>query len=164
MSQLNTSIFKVCQSQIFASMQTDFYFLVPAPMLISVTSNPTSPIRPIGSAVNLTCIVVLSPFVDVPVTVAIHLSDPAGSPLTTTTPSVSGSNYTSTSMVNSFGREDSGLYTCRASTSSNFPFLRDSGPNSVELKVTVGETITIKFLFPCILDNLQSASLRVFST
>ena len=105
-----------------------------------VTSNPASPIRPIGSDVILTCIVQLSPAIDVPVTVAIHLSDPSGSPLTTTTPSVSGSFYTSTAMVNSFGREDSGLYTCRASTSSNFPFLRDSGPNSVELKVTIGKT------------------------
>lgn len=97
---------------------------------------------------TLTCIVQLNPAVDVPVTVAIHLSDSAGSPLTTTTPSVSGSNYTSTAMVNSFGREDSGSYTCRVSTSSNFPFLRDSGPSFVALKVTVGEIIII--LFPCV--------------
>jgi hypothetical protein len=112
-------------------------------MLISVTSNPTSPIRPIGSAVTLVCTVVLSPAVDVPVTVNIYLSDPAGSPLITTTPSVSGSNYTSTAMVNSFEREDSGLYMCTVSTSSTFPFIRDSNPNSVASKVTIGETIIL---------------------
>ena len=115
-------------------------------MHTTVTSSPTSPIRPIGSDVVLTCIVQLSPAVDVPVNVAIHLSDPAGSPLITTTPSVSGSIYTSTAMVNSFGREDSGLYTCRASISSNFPFIRDSKPNSVASKVTIGET---RIWFPC---------------
>ena len=110
-------------------------------MLTSVTSIPASPIRPIGSAVTLICTVVLSPAVDVPVTVNIHLSDPGSSPLITTTPSVSGSNYTSTAMVNSFGREDSGLYTCRVSISSTLPFIRSSNPKSVASKVTIGETI-----------------------
>ena len=122
------------------------YFVVPAPMLTSITSKPASPIRPIGSAVNLTCTVVLSPLVDVPVTVAIHLSDPSGSLLATTTPSVSGSTYTSTAMISSFGKEESGFHTCWASISSNLPFIRDSRPNSVTSKVTVGETI-IKFWF-----------------
>ena len=116
-------------------------FLVPAPMLTSVTSNPASPIRPIGSAVTLICTVVLSPAVDVPVTINIHLNDPVGSPLITTTPSVSGSNYTSIATVNSFGREDSGLYMCRVSISSTLPFIRNSNPKSVASKVTVGETI-----------------------
>ena len=60
-------------------------------MLTTITSNPASPIRPIGLAVTLICTVVLSPLVDVPVTVAIYLSDPAGTPLTTTSPSVYGS-------------------------------------------------------------------------
>ena len=118
-------------------------FSVLAPMLISISSNPASPIRPIGSAVNLTCTVILSPLVNVPVTVAIHLSEPFGSPLTTTTPSISGSTYTSTAMISSFGKEESGFYTCRASISSNFPFIRDSRPNSVTSKVTVGETIIL---------------------
>ena len=112
-------------------------------MLTSVTSNPASPIRPIGSAVTLICTIVLSPAIDVPVTVNIILSDPAGSPLITTTPSVSGSNYTSTAIVNSFEREDSGFYMCRTSISSTFPFIRDSNPKSVASKVTVGETIKL---------------------
>ena len=117
-------------------------------MLTSVTSIPASPIRPVGSAVNLTCTVVLSPFVDVPVTVVVYLSDPAGGPLITTAPSVSRHNYTSTAIVNSFGREESGLYTCRVSISSNFPFIKDSDPYSVASKVTIGETTTC-FACPC---------------
>ena len=119
-------------------------------MSTSVTSNPASPIRPIGSAVTLICTVVLSPAVDVPVAVNIHLSDPTGSPLITTTPSVSGSNYTSIAMVNSFGREDSGLYTCRVSISSTLPFIRNSNPKSVASKVTIGEfwcLISIKWVY-----------------
>jgi hypothetical protein len=120
-----------------------FLFLVSAPKLISVTSNPTSPIRPIGSAVTLMCTVVLNSAVDVPVTVNIYLSDPTGNPLITTTPSVSGSNYTSTAMVNSFGRDDSGLYMCTVSTSSTFPFITDSNPYSVASKVTIGEIIIL---------------------
>ena len=119
-------------------------------MSTSITSNPASPIRPIGSAVTLICTVVLSPAVDVPVTVNIHLNDPVGSPLITTTPSVSGSNYTSTAMVNSFRREDSGLYMCRVSISSTLPFIRNSNPKSVASKVTIGEfwcLISIKWVY-----------------
>ena len=95
-------------------------------MRVILTSAPLIPI--VGSDVTLTCTVELSPAVDVPVTVNVQLSDPAGSPLTTTTPSMSGSTYTSTAMVSSFGREESGDYTCTAtvSSSSSIPFLLDS--------------------------------------
>ena len=104
------------------------------------TSDPVSPIRPVGANVTLTCSVELSPAVDVPVTVNVQLSDPAGSPLTTTTPSMSGSTYTSTAMVSSFGRDQSGNYTCTAQTvSSLFLFFTDSRPQSVTVNVTVGE-------------------------
>ena len=98
-------------------------------------------VRPIGSTVTLTCMADLDPAVDVPVTVDIQLSDPAGRTLTTTTPSVSGSTYTSTAMVNSFGREQSGVYTCRATVASSPPnsFLFVSSPQSGTLRVTVGE-------------------------
>ena len=99
-----------------------------------IVSNQTNPIRPIGSAVLLTCTVELSLAVDVPVTVNnIHLSDPAESSLTTTTPSVSGSTYTTTATISSFGREQSGTYTCTVSIGS-------SGSWSATKKVTVGKT------------------------
>ena len=104
-------------------------------------SNPTSPIRPIESAVTLNCTVELSPLVDVPVTVNVHLSDPTGSPLTTTTPSVSGSNHTTTAMISSFGRNQSGNYSCTATLTSDSLFLTNSGSLSAESYITVGKTL-----------------------
>ena len=77
--------------------------------------------------------------IDIPVTVNVQLSDPAGSPLTTTIPSMSGSTYTSTAMVSSFGRNQSGNYTCTASVSSSFLFFSDSGPQSVSACITIGK-------------------------
>ena len=43
-----------------------------------------------------------------------QISLPDGTPLTTTGPSVTGTTFTYTAMVNSFGRADSGNYTCNA--------------------------------------------------
>ena len=86
---------------------------VPNPTIL-VTSIPASPIHPIGSTVALTCTVELSSAVDVSVTVNVQLTAPSGSPLTTATPSMSGSTYTTIAMVNSFGREQSGVYICNA--------------------------------------------------
>ena len=80
-----------------------------------------------------------SAVIDIPVTVNVQLTDPAGSPLTTTTPSMSGSTYTSTAMVSSFGRDQSGNYTCTATVNSSFLFFTDSRPQSAFVHVTVGE-------------------------
>ena len=100
-----------------------------------IVSNQTNPIRPIGSAVLLTCMVELNLAVDVPVTVNIQLRDSDGNPLTTTTPSVSGSTYTTTATISSFGREQSGEYTCTVSIGSSRSW-------SATKKVTVGKTMT----------------------
>ena len=80
----------------------------------------------------------LSPAVDVPVNVNVQLSDPAGNPLTTTTPSMSGSTYTSTAMVSSFERDQSGVYTCIATVSSVSSFII-SNMGSMSARVTVGK-------------------------
>ena len=80
--------------------------------------------------------------IDIPVTVNVQLSDPAGSPLTTTTLSMSGSTYTSTAMVSSFGRDQSGVYNCTVvinSTSNSF--LIDSDSQSDVIRVTVGKSM-----------------------
>ena len=98
-------------------------------------------IRPVGSSVTLTCMADLDPAIDVPVTVNIELSDPAGSPLTATTPSVlSGSTYASMATITSFGRDQSGLYTCSATVSPSPPnsFLSGSSSRSGTLRVTTG--------------------------
>ena len=84
--------------------------------MVVITSSPASPIRPVGSTVTLTCTVDLSPLVDVPVTVNAQISGPAGVIITPLTNSVmvNTTRYTSTSMVSSFGRNQSGEYTCTA--------------------------------------------------
>lgn len=113
---------------------------------MSIESIPVSPIRPIRTNVTLTCTIVLGPVVDIPVTVNIQLNDSAGSLLTTnaTTPLVSGSTHTTitTVTISSFGRDQSGVYTCRATISSTSSYLSGSRPLSATAKVTVGKLFT----------------------
>jgi hypothetical protein len=112
---------------------------VPAPLSVILTSDPISPVRPVGANVTLTCTVELSPAVDVLVTVNVQLSDPTGNPLTTTTPSVSGSNHIAIATVNSFRRTESGNYTCTADIISSSLFFTNSGSKSTLAHITVGE-------------------------
>lgn len=115
---------------------------VPAPESIATVSNKPNPIRPIGSTVTLSCIVELSPAVDVPVNVNIQLRDPAGRTLTTTLPLVSGSSYTATAMISSFGRSQSGIYTCTVNVSPILasPFITDRQiASEAAIRVTAGE-------------------------
>ena len=105
-------------------------FAVPLPILMYITSDPISQIHPIGSDITLTCTVELSPLVDVPVILNVQLSDPTGSPLTATPPSVSGSTYTSRAMISSFGREQLGNYICSATVTSLSLFLTNSRQQS----------------------------------
>ena len=107
--------------------------------MIRISTDQTNPlmVHPIGSNVTLTCMAVLDPAIDVPVTVNIQLSDPAGSPLATTAPSVSGSNYTAAATISSFGRSDSGVYTCTVTVS---PSASNSFVSLLEtFRVTTGE-------------------------
>jgi hypothetical protein len=87
----------------------------------------------------------LDPAIDDPglVTVNIQWSDPAGRTLTTTTPSVSGSTYSSMATISSFGRNQSGVYTCTAtvSPSPSNSFLSGGGSRSETLRVTTGEAV-----------------------
>ena len=111
-----------------------------------MSTNQVNPlmVRPVGSTVTLTCMADLDPAlggVPWPVTVNIQLRDPAGRLLTATTPSVSGSTYTGMATISSFGRDQSGLYTCSATVSPSSPnsFLSDSSPQHETIRVTVGE-------------------------
>ena len=112
---------------------------VPAPLSVTLTSDHISPVWPVGANITITCIVELSTAVDIPVTVNIQLSDPAGSPLNTTTPSVVGSNYSSMATINSFGRDESGKYTCMADITSSSLFFTNSDSKSTMANFTVGE-------------------------
>ena len=111
-----------------------------------VTTSQANPIqvRPIGSTVTLTCTVELSPVVDVPVTVTTMWTGPAWFITTNTAQPVMGSTttYTSTVMVNSVGRNQSGNYSCRATvrSSSSNTFLTGNAGRTGRARVTVGET------------------------
>ena len=118
--------------------------LVPRPAAIRISINQVNPlmVHPVGSTVTLTCMADLDPAIGgVPVTMNIQLRDPAGRTLTTTTPSVSGSTYSSMATISSFGRNQSGSYICSAtvSPSPSNSFLSDSSPQHETLRVTVGE-------------------------
>ena len=105
------------------------------------------------SDVTLTCIVELTSGqeIDIPLDVNFELlrTDPAaGSSLNTTAPFVSGSTYTSTATINSFGREHSGEYSCRATISSEVvnTYLTDINAASNSLRVTTGTILKHKIL------------------
>ena len=121
------------------------FLLVPRPTAIRISTNQVNRlmVRPIGSSVTLMCMADLDSAVDVPVTVNIQLRDPAERILTATTPSVSGSTYSSMATISSFGRTDSGVYTCTVtvSPSPSNSFLSGGGSLSATLRVTTGEII-----------------------
>ena len=93
---------------------------VPNPMVV-ISSDPVSPVRPVGSDVTLICTVELSPAVDVPVTVNTLWTGPDGVTLVPVMESL-----TSTAIVSSFGRDQSGVYTCMATVRSTSVFITDS--------------------------------------
>ena len=117
---------------------------VPAPVSVNITSIPASPIRPIGTAnVTLTCTIELSEAIDVPVTVNTMWSGPDGFRISTAVQHIMGirsnTNYMSAVTVSSFGRNQSGHYTCKVTLSSSSLFLINSAQNSTTAYITVGE-------------------------
>ena len=91
----------------------------------------------------MTCNVELSPLVNVPVNVTTMWTGPAGFMTTNTAQPVVGSttNYTSTVVVDSFGRNESGIYSCSATASTTSPFHRDSASTSGTARISVGKAI-----------------------
>ena len=97
----------------------------------------------VGSDVTIQCTVVMTRL-EVDVNVTIHLNDPTGKILITTTRSLTsfGMTYTSTATVSSFTRDQSGIYTCNATYfSPDNQFVLESDPHIVTLLVTVGRYI-----------------------
>ena len=128
-------------------------YSVSAPTSVTCKSATPNPVRPIGYAVNLTCIVHmdLGPAMDAPVILstvwtgpdefnAVSISQPiyrAG---------FSVYNISSSAVVSPFRRDQSGFYTCRASLiagSSTSSYLIDSNTVSGSIQVTTGEIIII---------------------
>ena len=93
--------------------------------------------------VTLTCTVVLDASVDVPVTVHVNTAwtGPAIFNMNNIMAQQMGSTttYTSTVMVSSFGRDQSGDYTCKATVSSASPFITGNPSMSGTSRISVGE-------------------------
>ena len=125
--------------------------LVPPPTSVTVTSIPISPIRPVGSAVTVTCTVELGSVVDIPVTVTTEWTGPAGFMITNIAqPDGESINaYTSTVMISSFGRSESGVYNCAATISSASlnSLFTDSMATTSFIRVTVGKLFYCKYPF-----------------
>ena len=118
---------------------------VPTPTSVTITSDPVSPIRPVGSDVTLTCTVMFSTAVNVEVNVGTEWTGPDGFMTTNTAQPVMGNTttYTSTAMVSSFGRDQSGVYTCIATVNPKTPssqFLTGGGSQSGMIEVIAGKT------------------------
>ena len=82
-----------------------------------LTSSSNSDIVAIGTGVTLTCTLMLSSAVvasDVSLLMVDAQLSRDGTPLTLTRPTVSGTSFIYATQFNSFGRTDSGNYTCSA--------------------------------------------------
>ena len=85
----------------------------------------------------------LNQYVDVGVTVNIVLSRPDGVTLSTTDPLMENtSRYLSTAMISSFGREQSGVYTCRTTISSDTLMTSGMEISGME-RITVGKATSL---------------------
>ena len=126
---------------------------VPAPTSVTVTNGSVN----VGSTVTLTCTVELSPAVDVPVTVNTVWTGPDGFMATNIAQPVMGSTttYTCTTMVSSFGRDQSGDYTCTATVSSTSSFLTNSMGSS-STRVTVGKANHLISSLSCVTGSLHN--------
>ena len=119
---------------------------VPPPNFVIVTSDPVSPIKPFEfPSITLTCTVELSPLVNVPVTVNTVWTGPAGFENNTTTQLCEGNTniYTSMAVVSSFGRNQSGNYTCRATVSSYSNFLPSSLKSGIKRIIISGKILLL---------------------
>ena len=96
-----------------------FLHAVPDPQSVSLSSDPVTPVIS-GRDVTLVCTVRMSQdHIIMDSEIFLLMADsqifrPDGTPLTTTGPSVTGTTFTFTAQLNSFGRSDSGNYTCNA--------------------------------------------------
>ena len=114
-------------------------------MLSNIPINPV-----IGSTVTLTCTVELSPAVDVSVAVNITWTGPHGFRATDSAQPVMGST-TNSAIVNSFGREQSGIYTCTATvaiiSNSMSSFVSTDGVSGTKSTlVNIGKLTFISFM------------------
>ena len=108
--------------------------------MVTITSDPVSPVQPVGTNVTLTCNVELDRSVDVPLTVDTVWNGPDNFNWNIMAQQMGNTTtYTSTVKVSSFGRNQSGDYTCTATVSSMSSFIISPSPQSATSRITVGE-------------------------
>ena len=85
---------------------------------------------------------------DVPVTVNTVWTGPDGFMTTNTAQPVMGSTttYASTAMVSSFGRNQSGNYTCTATVNAISPFISDSSQSGIKRITTSKSSYLVGFM------------------
>ena len=113
-----------------------------------MNSDPVSPIQPLGSDVTLICTVELDPAIvqsDLSLLMVDAQLSRDGTPLALTGPTVTGTTFTYTIQLDSFGRSDSENYTCTATVrplpTSNY--LTGSGQDFSIIEITTGERLSI---------------------
>ena len=106
-----------------------------------LTSDPVSPIWPIPSDVILMCIVKFSPAVDIPVTVHTVWTGPTEATVLSNDTIIMHNLtvYISTTVISSFGRSQSGNYSCTATVNIS-AFVLNVGSLSTITKVTTGNS------------------------
>ena len=93
------------------------YYVVATSSSIMLTSSEGNSLQIVGSDVTLTCTLELNPAIvetDLPLLMVDAQLSRDGIPLALTGPIVTGTTFTYTTELNSFGRSDSGNYTCTA--------------------------------------------------
>ena len=115
-------LFKVSSKDYPSLTLIILYWLVPAPFSVIVTNDAANLIRPIGSSITLTCTIKFGSAVraaEVPLLMVSAQLSRDGTPLTLTGPTVSRIAVTYTRRFESFGRSNSGNYTCTAVVEPN---------------------------------------------
>ena len=121
-----------------------FTCTVPDPQSVFLTSNQVDP-NVNGDGVILICTVNMrQEILDSEIfllMVDAQLSQPDGTPLALTGPTVTGTTFTYTTRLKSFGRSDSGNYTCMATIrpQPSSVYLHGTGELSNTTRITTGE-------------------------
>ena len=123
----------------------NFFSSVPPPSSVSVTSTPFSPVNNIVSTVTVNCVVELSPALrasDVSLLKVDIRTSRDGTQQTLTGPTVTGSTFTYTRRFESFGRSNSGNYTCtvniRPATGPTASYIIGSAERTSTSEITIG--------------------------
>ena len=120
-----------------------YFIVVPTPISVMLSASSPTPVRPNGSLICMVH-VELSSEANVPLSVNIALTGPAGFKTINTSQPVIGdmTTYTATATISSLERNQSGNYICAATLDStlNNTYIVSSSTKNVSVQVITGET------------------------